>query len=86
MPLPTGATPPYARNDPPWGDCGDPASAEFGAVFCWPARGASVMLTYDRRGRRHAITLFAGVGDGAEIILQGRRFSVAPAPSTGFAS
>lgn len=36
------------------------------------------MLTYDRRGRRHAVTLFDGVGDAREIVLQGRRFSIAP--------
>jgi hypothetical protein len=70
--------PPYAREDPPWGDSGDLTSPDLGLVFRWPARGRGVMLTYDRRGRRHAVTLFDGVGDAREIVLQGRRFSIAP--------
>jgi hypothetical protein len=86
MPFPIGAAPPYARDNPPWGDCGDPASPEFGAVFCWPGRGAAVTLTYDRHGRRHAVTLFAGVGEVLEIVLQGRRFSIAPTPSIGLSA
>jgi len=75
--------PQLARDDPPWGDCGDASNPNLGTVFCWPARGNGVMLTYDRKGRRHAVTLFAGLGDSAEIVLQGRRFSIGPKPFGG---
>ena len=66
------------RDDPPWGFCGDHASPDFGAVFAWPVAGSALKLTYDRPGRRHAATLFQGAEVGPWIVLQGRRFAVAP--------
>ncbi len=77
--------PPHARTNAPWGCCGDTANPEFGTVFAWPAAGAAVALTYDRAGRHHAITLFDGRGLTHEVVLQGRRFDVAPAPGLGAA-
>ena len=47
-------------------------------MFAWPAADGAIALTYDRSGRRHALTLFDGRELGDEIILQGRRFSVTP--------
>jgi hypothetical protein len=76
----TGLPPPHARDDAPWSDCGDPRDSDFGTVYSWPAAGAAVALTYDRPGRRHAATLFDRRRLRAEIVLNGRRFSVAPAP------
>jgi hypothetical protein len=35
-----------------------------------------VALSFDRDGRQHALTLFAGAELGAEIVIYGRRFSV----------
>ncbi len=70
---------PHARDDAPWIDCGDPRQAGFGTLFVWPAAGAGVALTFDRPGRRHAATLFARRPLGLEIVLYGRRFSVAAA-------
>ena len=67
---------PHCRDDPPWGECGDPNSPDFGAVFAWPALGRACKLTYDSKGRRHALTLFDGRALGPEILIQGRRFDV----------
>jgi hypothetical protein len=69
-------TPAHARQSPPWTDCGDPSLSDFGAVFAAPVANGAVCLTFDRRGRRHALTLFAGVDIGGEIVIYGRRFSV----------
>jgi hypothetical protein len=44
-------------------------------VFAWPAANGAVMLTYDRQGRRHAMTLTHDELD-AEIVIHGRRFDV----------
>ncbi len=67
---------PDARRSPPWSDCGDPRAPDFGDVFAWPVGGGAVALTFDRAGRRHALTLFAGVELGPEIVIYGRRFTV----------
>jgi hypothetical protein len=70
---------PHRRDDPPWGDCGDNRSPDFGQVFVWAALGAARALTYDRRGRRHALTILDGRPLAAEIVIQGRRFTVTEA-------
>jgi hypothetical protein len=67
---------PYCADDPPWTDCGDPASADFGSVFAWPAALGGVTLTFDRAGLRPALTLFDARSLGAEIAIYGRRFAV----------
>ena len=72
-----GAVAPSCRDSPPWGCCGDPRGPDFGTVFIQPAANGGVMLSYDRHGRQHAITLFDARDLGVEIILQGRRFAVA---------
>jgi hypothetical protein len=72
------ATAPHARDDPPWGDCGDPRNPAFGSVFAWVAADRAVALTYDRCGRRHALTLFERDRLGPEVVIQGRRFTVQP--------
>ena len=66
----------HCREDPPWSWCGDRRVADFGCVFAWPAARGSVALTFDRRGRHHALTLFAPARPGAEITIFGRRFDV----------
>lgn len=68
---------PHCRDDPAWGECGDLRSLDFGTVFAWPAAGRARMLTYDRRGCRHALTVFDGRRLRQEIVIQGRRFTVA---------
>lgn len=68
---------PHCRDDPAWGECGDPKSPDFGAVFAWPAAGRGCRLTYDAIGRRHALTLFDARDLGPRIVIQGRRFDVA---------
>jgi hypothetical protein len=68
--------PPHARDAPAWSDCGDPASPDHGAVYAWPAARGALALTFDRRGLRHALTLFRGAAPGREIVLHGRRFDV----------
>ena len=77
--------PPYSRDDPPWSHGGDPRYADWGWLFAWPAAGKAVMLSFDRAGRRHALTLFDRRDLAAEIVADGRRFSVrlaaAPGPS-----
>jgi len=50
-------------------------------VFAWNAAGRARMLTYDAAGRRHALTLFDARRLGPEIVIQGRRFTVAQSPS-----
>jgi len=45
-------------------------------VFAWPAAGRARKLTYDAKGRRHALTVFDGRVLGPEILIQGRRFDV----------
>ena len=74
-------TAPHCRDDPAWGECGDPRSRDFGSVFAWRAAGRGRMLTYDAAGRRHALTLFDARKLDAEVIIHGRRFTVAALPS-----
>ena len=74
---------PFCRDDPAWGECGDLNARDFGTVFAWPAAGLGRRLTYDRGGRRHALTLFDGRGLGREIVIQGRRFLVAVSSAEG---
>jgi hypothetical protein len=69
-------TPAHARRSPAWTDCGDPNHADFGAVFAAPVANGALCLTFDRSGRRHALTLFGGVALGGEIVIYGRRFTV----------
>jgi hypothetical protein len=49
-------------------------------VFAWPAARGAVALTFDRRGRNHALTLFAPARLSTEIAIFGRRFDVVWAP------
>jgi hypothetical protein len=65
-----------AWQDPPWSDCGDLKSADFGRVFAWPAANGALELTFDRKGRRHALTLFDGGQLGTDIVIHGRLFGV----------
>jgi hypothetical protein len=65
-----------AWQDPPWSDCGDLRSADLGYVFAWPVANGALALTFDRDGRRHALTLFDGALLGADIVIYGRRFLV----------
>jgi hypothetical protein len=67
---------PHCREAPPWTDCGDPRSPDFGSVFAWPAALGAVTLTYDRAGLRPALVLFDARELGDEIAIYGRRFSV----------
>ena len=67
---------PDARRMPPWSDCGDPRGADFGSVFAWPVADGAVALTFDRAGRRHALTVFAGSELGPDVVIFGRRFQV----------
>ncbi|HXQ16835.1 MAG TPA: hypothetical protein VN814_19650 [Caulobacteraceae bacterium] len=76
MPATNIRTTAHARQDPPWTDCGDPSHVDFGAVFATPVADGALCLTFDRRGRRHAMTLFDGVDIGSEIVIYGRRFTV----------
>jgi hypothetical protein len=72
-------TTPYiadARLDPPWSDCGDCSSADFGCVFARPVASGAVALSFDRAGRRHALTLFDSEPLESDIVIHGRRFSV----------
>ena len=70
------AEPASARQDPPWTDCGDPRGADFGKVYARKVAGDAVALSFDRAGRRYALTLFDGATLGREIAIYGRRFSV----------
>jgi hypothetical protein len=65
-----------ARQDPPWSDCGDLRSLDFGRVFARPVANGAVALSFDRTGRRHALTLFDAARLGSDIVIHGRRFSV----------
>jgi hypothetical protein len=67
---------PRCRDAPPWTDCGDPRSPDFGSVFAWPAALNGVTLTFDRAGLRPALVLFDARELGEEIAIYGRRFSV----------
>ncbi len=73
---PVDASLKHSRNDPPWSWCGDRRAADFGCVFAWPAARGAIALTFDRRGRHHALTLFAPARLDAEIAIFGRRFDV----------
>lgn len=67
---------PLARDNPPWTDCGDPRSPDFGTLFATAGAGNAVVLSFDREGLRHALTLFSRHQLGREIELYGRRFPV----------
>ena len=68
---------PYARDDPPWSFAGWRGDPDFGRVFAWNAARGAVELTFDRRGRHHALTLFDPAELAPELVIHGRRFSVA---------
>jgi hypothetical protein len=65
-----------ARQDPPWSDCGDVHGPDLGCVFAAPAANGALALSFDRAGRRHALTLFDFAKLGSDIVIHGRRFSV----------
>jgi hypothetical protein len=67
---------PHCRDDPPWTDCGDPTSPDFGRVFAWRRATGAAVLTFDRAGLRHALTLFHPAAVGSEMVIHDRRFSV----------
>jgi hypothetical protein len=73
----------HCREEPPWTWCGDRRGPDFGTVFAWPAARGAVALTFDRRGRNHALTLFAPAHPGPEIAIFGRRFDVVWAAAAG---
>jgi hypothetical protein len=68
--------PEHSRDDPPWSWCGDRRTPDFGCVFASPAARGAVALTFDRRGRHHALTLFAPMLREAQIDIFGRRFDI----------
>jgi len=70
-------TAPHCREAPPWTDCGDPAAPDFGSVYAWRGANGAAVFTFDRRGRRHALTLFHRPDPGAAVTIHGRRFDVA---------
>jgi len=70
------APPPDARDDPPWGECGNHRSPDFGALFVQSVAGTAVALFYDRARRRHAVTMLRGLSGAAEMVVQGRRFTI----------
>lgn len=72
----------HSRENPPWSWCGDRRGPDFGRVFAWPAARGAVALTFDRRGRNHALTLFAPVRLPPQIAIFGRRFDVVRADDT----
>jgi len=74
--MPPISPPKHCRADPPWSLCGDPRCPDFGTVFAWPAAGGGAMLTFDRAGRLHALTLFAPAQLDHEIVIFDRRFTV----------
>ena len=73
----------HSRDDPPWSWCGDRRDRDFGRVFAWSAARGAVALTFDRRGRHHAMTLFAPQRPGREVAIFGRRFDVVWADPEG---
>ena len=66
---------PNARDNPPWSWAGPRSDPDYGRVFAWRRALGALELTFDRRGRRHAVTLLA-VEPGDEIVIYGRRFGV----------
>ena len=71
-------TAPHCREAPPWTDCGDPAAPDFGSVYVWRGANGAAVFTFDRHGRRHALTLFRRPDPHAAVTIHGRRFDVAP--------
>lgn len=67
---------PHSRDDAPWTHGGSAADTDFGTLFARPASGRAVFLSYDRGGRRHALTLFDRRALDPEMILHGRWFDV----------
>jgi hypothetical protein len=70
-------TPLHCRAAPPWTECGDRTAAVFGSVYDWPGANGAAVFTFDRAGRRHALTLFRRPDPGVEVVIHGRRFDVA---------
>ena len=67
-------SPPHARTDPPWCDCGDRSSPDFGAVFLDIDADGTVFIFFDR-----ALTQAYGwtrTLPTTETVLFGRRFAV----------
>jgi hypothetical protein len=75
-------SPAHASEDPPWTWCGDPRGPDFGAVFASPGAAGAVVLSFDRAGRHHALTLFASTPLGKEVVVYGRRFAVVVGSAT----
>jgi YD repeat-containing protein len=66
---------PHSRDDPPWTDCGEPGP-DFGRVFARPVANGALALSFDRAGRRHAVTYFDAADVGRQVVIYGRRFDV----------
>ncbi|HZZ89953.1 MAG TPA: hypothetical protein VFE13_16620 [Caulobacteraceae bacterium] len=73
---------PSARQSPPWSWCGDPRESDFGFVFARRGANGAVMLSFDRAGRSHALTLFAEAALSRSIVIYGRRFDVVAVGAT----
>jgi hypothetical protein len=76
VPAPDTPALPHCRDDPPWTDCGDPRSPDFGLVFARRQPNGAVVVSFDRAGLRHALTLFSPAILAREIVIYGRRFGV----------
>lgn len=74
--MPVDASLKHCRAEPPWSWCGERSSPDFGQVFAWPAARGAVALTFDRRGRHHALTVFSPVWLEPEVAIFGRHFDV----------
>jgi YD repeat-containing protein len=49
-------------------------------VFAKRVANGALALSFDRRGRRHAVTYFEARDVGPEVVIWGRRFGVVRAP------
>lgn len=64
---------PHARHEPPWSCNGDPAAADFGTLYAYPAH-VGWSLYYDRRQHRFAFSTSADLPP--EVAHGGRRWNV----------
>jgi YD repeat-containing protein len=71
----TTPQPPHCRDDPPWTECGE-RGPDFGRVFARPVAGGALALSFDRAGRRHAVTYFDAHDVSAQVVIYDRRFDV----------
>lgn len=67
---------PWAKDDPPWCECGNVTAPDFGSLWAEPGALGGTILWCDRERRHFAETIYAPRTVGAVHRWQGRLWKV----------